>query len=50
MMGRVATGADADEILRAHPVLEPGDITAALEFAARHADDFLGAAADKAPG
>ena len=34
----LASGATRDEILADYPYLEPGDITAALEFAAREAD------------
>lgn len=34
----LASGADQDEILADYPLLEPGDITAALEYAARQAD------------
>jgi len=34
----LAAGAGRDEILEDYPCLEPEDITAALEFAARQAD------------
>ncbi len=34
----LASGASRDEILKDYPLLEAGDITAALEFAARQAD------------
>jgi uncharacterized protein (DUF433 family) len=34
----LASGASRDEILRDYPMLEAGDITAALEYAARQAD------------
>ena len=34
----LAAGATREEILADYPLLEPGDITAALEYAARHAD------------
>ena len=34
----LAAGAGRDEILEDYPYLEPEDITAALEFAARQAD------------
>ena len=34
----LAAGADRDEILADYPLLEAGDITASLEFAARQAD------------
>jgi uncharacterized protein (DUF433 family) len=34
----LAAGAGRDEILKDYPYLEPEDITAALEFAARQAD------------
>ncbi|HVV94942.1 MAG TPA: DUF433 domain-containing protein [Hyphomicrobiales bacterium] len=34
----LAAGADRQEILQDHPLLEPEDITAALEYAARQAD------------
>jgi uncharacterized protein (DUF433 family) len=34
----LASGASRDEILADHPMLEAGDITAALEYAARQAD------------
>jgi uncharacterized protein (DUF433 family) len=34
----LATGASREEILEDYPYLEPADITAALEFAAREAD------------
>lgn len=34
----LASGASREEILSDYPYLEPGDITAALEFAARQAD------------
>jgi len=34
----LAAGATRDEILEDYPYLEPADITAALEFAAREAD------------
>jgi len=35
----LASGATRDEILQDLPSLEPGDIDAALEFAARQSDD-----------
>ena len=35
---RLAAGASRHEILQDHPMLEDGDITAALESAARHTD------------
>jgi uncharacterized protein (DUF433 family) len=34
----LAAGATRDEILKDYPLLEAGDITAALEYAARQAD------------
>lgn len=34
----LAAGADRDEILADYPLLEPGDITASLEYAARQTD------------
>jgi uncharacterized protein (DUF433 family) len=34
----LAAGASRDEILEDFPLLEAGDITAALEFAARQSD------------
>jgi uncharacterized protein (DUF433 family) len=34
----LAAGAARDEILKDYPLLEAGDITAALEYAARQAD------------
>ncbi len=34
----LASGASRDEILEDYPFLEPADITAALEFAARQSD------------
>ena len=34
----LAAGASREEILRDHPLLEPEDITAALEYAARLSD------------
>ncbi len=34
----LASGATHEEILADYPYLEPGDITAALEFAAKQAD------------
>jgi len=34
----LAAGADAQEILADYPVLEAGDIAAALEYAARQSD------------
>jgi len=34
----LAAGASREEILRDYPLLEDGDITAALEFAARRSD------------
>ncbi len=34
----LAAGADRDEILADYPLLEAGDITASLEYAARQAD------------
>jgi uncharacterized protein (DUF433 family) len=34
----LAAGASREEILRDHPLLQPEDITAALEFAARQSD------------
>lgn len=34
----LAAGASRDEVLQDYPYLEPEDITAALEFAARQAD------------
>jgi uncharacterized protein (DUF433 family) len=34
----LAAGASRDEILRDYPLLEAGDITATLEYAARQAD------------
>ena len=34
----LAAGANRTEILADHPALEPGDITAALEYAARQTD------------
>jgi len=34
----LATGATREEILEDYPYLEPADITAALEFAARETD------------
>lgn len=34
----LAAGASREEILEDYPYLEPGDITAVLEFAARQAD------------
>jgi uncharacterized protein (DUF433 family) len=37
----LAAGASREEILGDHPSLEAGDITAALEYAARASDHFL---------
>jgi uncharacterized protein (DUF433 family) len=34
----LAAGATREEILEDYPLLEPGDITAALEYAARQSD------------
>lgn len=34
----LASGASRDEILKDYPMLEAGDVTAALEYAARQAD------------
>ena len=34
----LAAGASREEILEDHPLLEAGDITAALEYAARQSD------------
>lgn len=34
----LAAGATREEILEDHPLLEPGDITAVLEYAARQSD------------
>ncbi|MEI2617880.1 MAG: DUF433 domain-containing protein [Thermomicrobiales bacterium] len=34
----LAAGASREEIIEDYPYLEPGDITAALEFAAQQAD------------
>ncbi|MGV3551563.1 DUF433 domain-containing protein [Rhizobium sp.] len=34
----LAAGASREEILQDYPLLEDGDITAALEFASRHSD------------
>lgn len=34
----LAAGASREEILSDYPLLEPGDITAALEYAARQSD------------
>ncbi|MGB5147134.1 MAG: DUF433 domain-containing protein [Porticoccaceae bacterium] len=34
----LASGASREEILEDYPYLEPGDITAALEYAARQSD------------
>jgi uncharacterized protein (DUF433 family) len=34
----LASGASREEILQDYPYLEPGDITAALEYAARQSD------------
>lgn len=38
MLDLLAAGASHEEILADYPYLEPEDITAALEFAARQAD------------
>jgi uncharacterized protein (DUF433 family) len=37
----LAAGADRDEILSDYPLLEDGDITAALEYAARQGDHMV---------
>jgi uncharacterized protein (DUF433 family) len=37
----LAAGATREEILEDYPLLEPGDITAALEYAARMSDHFI---------
>ncbi len=37
----LAAGASRDEILLDYPVLEAGDITAALEYAARQSDHLV---------
>jgi uncharacterized protein (DUF433 family) len=37
----LAAGADRDEILSDYPSLEDGDITAALEYAARQSDHMV---------
>jgi uncharacterized protein (DUF433 family) len=37
----LATGASREEILGDHPLLEPADITAALEYAARRSDHMV---------
>ena len=34
----LAAGASREEVLEDYPLLEPGDITAALEYAARQSD------------
>ena len=34
----LASGAEREEILTVYPLLEAGDITASLEYAARHTD------------
>lgn len=38
VLGLLAAGASQDEILHDFPYLEPGDITATLEYAARQLD------------
>ncbi len=38
ILGMLAAGASRQDILEDYPYLEDGDITAALEFAARSAD------------
>ena len=38
VLGLLAAGADRAEILMDYPLLEEGDITAALEYAARQSD------------
>jgi uncharacterized protein (DUF433 family) len=38
ILGLLASGASREEILTDYPYLEPEDITAALEFAARQTD------------
>ena len=38
LLEMLAAGADRQQILESYPYLEAEDITAALEFAARHAD------------
>lgn len=37
----LAAGATREEILEDHPLLEPEDITAALEYAARQSDHVV---------
>jgi uncharacterized protein (DUF433 family) len=37
----LAAGASREEILSDYPLLEPGDITAALEYAARQSDHLI---------
>ncbi len=37
----LAAGATREEIVEDHPILEPDDITAALEYAARESDHFV---------
>jgi uncharacterized protein (DUF433 family) len=37
----IAAGASREEILSDHPLLEPEDITAALEYAARQSDHLI---------
>lgn len=37
----LAAGASREEILLDYPLLEPGDITAALEYAARQSDHLV---------
>ena len=37
----LAAGASREEILSDHPLLEPEDITAALEYAARQSDHVV---------
>jgi len=37
----LAAGASHDEILSDYPYLEPGDITAALEYAAKQSDHLV---------
>ncbi|RWX75423.1 DUF433 domain-containing protein [Neorhizobium lilium] len=37
----LASGATPHEILEDYPLLEPGDITGALEFAARQSDHLI---------
>jgi uncharacterized protein (DUF433 family) len=37
----LAAGASHDEILEDYPLLEAGDITAALEYAARQSDHLI---------